>query len=176
MFILWPIIGSSCICIPVAKKTERTRPCPHTLSGKTKRPKKRHCRVKTVLFQFYLIPQNPWIYSCWAGNCSCDHLECRVLALTTLFAFFKIDLDRPLFLFWSGYEVARGRISVNMTGKLVFFSLKAELCFLAKHVCLRFARHFNYKRIKLYSQRHNATTIIMQFFYVNDVTWPKHFY
>ena len=130
----------------------------------------------TVLFQFYLIPQNPWIYSCWAGNCSCDHLECRVLALTTLFAFFKIDLDRPLFLFWSGYEVARGRISVNMTGKLVFFSLKAELCFLAKHVCLRFARHFNYKRIKLYSQRHNATTIIMQFFYVNDVTWPKHFY
>ena len=67
----------------------------------------------------------------------------------TLFAFFKIDLDSHLFFFWSGYEVARGHISVNMTGKLVFFSLKAELCFLAKHVCLRFARHLNYKRIKL---------------------------
>ena len=37
-----------------------------------------------------------------------------------------------------------GRISVNMTGKLVFFSLKAELCFLDKHDCLRFARHLNY--------------------------------
>ena len=36
-----------------------------------------------------------------------------------------------------------GRISVNMTGKLVFFSLKAELRFLDKHDCLRFARHLN---------------------------------
>ena len=41
--------------------------------------------------------------------------------------------------------VQRQPWELNLTGKLVFFSLKTELRFLAKHDCLRFARHLNYK-------------------------------
>ena len=69
-------------------------------------------------------------------------------------------------MFWSGYEAAR----VNMTGKLVFFSLKAELCFLAKHDCLRFARLLNYKHIKLYFSKVQLYNNNHAVFYINDVT------
>ena len=73
--------------------------------------KKNTADLNTVLFQFYLIPQNRWIDSCWAVNCHFDHLKCRALGLTTLFAFFFLN-RRASFLFCSGYEVAMGRISV----------------------------------------------------------------
>ena len=60
-------------------------------------------------------------------------------------------------------------VSLNLTDKLVFFSFKTELCLLAKHACLRFARHLNYKDVKLYFskiQRYNNNYAIL---YINDV-------
>ena len=60
-------------------------------------------------------------------------------------------------------------VCLKLTEELVFFSLKTELCFLAKHACLRFARHLNYKHIKLYFskiQRENNYSML----YINDVT------
>ena len=60
-------------------------------------------------------------------------------------------------------------VCLKLTEELVFFSLKTELCFLAKHACLRFARHLNYKHIKLYFskiQRENNDSVL----YINDVT------
>ena len=132
------------------------------------------CGGPCILFQTLRWDSEQLIHRCQAGDRSLDHLECAS-GLTTLFALFKIR--RTGLLCWSGFEVAMRYecVCLNLTDKLVFFSLKTELCFLAKHACLRFARHLNYKHIKLYFSKIQCN-INYVMLYINDVTWPRHFY